>query len=685
MPNGVARTPYIYSFGGLLDFRGTRIRSGVGLKLDYKLSDSTRFSVNLQHNKFVEHNNHTGATWTTGQVVATRDASGNFTGTGGIIPGYTNDVTEVRPVASSTVTLQSNNLYYASGTDTIQFNGVHRYQHLNIDYSVYKSASKIDYAGTSVPNFIARGIGFRIQRGSHAYFPIITQTAGPDITKITSYTENSYSLTRNATWDGFVGAALNVKKQFETPVPTYIKTGVRWRGQTRNVETNPFTGVLVGADGIMGVNPATGINDDNLAQYMAYRPLVGKLSHYPNLPLPQVARDGTTSFWSALQQHPQHFQQNVAANLQSKLAGYTNFEEGIGAYYLMGNIDLGKLSILGGFRVESTKTEGIGALQAISPEEKARRAAWIGPVTVAEDVRRRTVEFSGRMTRDGEYRDVLPGLHFKYSPLPNLVTRLGYATNIGRPGPGQLVPNTLVNYDSQTVSSSNPSLRPQTANNFDLTAEYYFEPAGVISAGVFLKELNRFIYSAGGAIIPAGLDNGFDGEYAGFSYTTQYNGGFAKVKGIELSYSQQFTFLPGLWSGLGAFANITRLNAEGNYGTGAAISLTPTPKIAGFNPINGNAGVSYIRNRISLRFQVNYRGRYLTTYNANDSRLVYRRALSTYSIKSSYNLSKRLSVYLDVVNLLAGTESESENGLGLPTSGNMMPSSQVFFGLNSRL
>jgi outer membrane receptor protein involved in Fe transport len=108
------------------------------------------------------------------------------------------------------------------------------------------------------------------------------------------------------------------------------------------------------------------------------------------------------------------------------------------------------------------------------------------------------------MTRDGEYRDVLPGLHFKYSPLPNLVTRLGYATNIGRPGPGQLVPNTLVNYDSQTVSSSNPSLRPQTANNFDLTAEYYFEPAGVISAGVFLKELNRFIYSAGGAIIPAG-------------------------------------------------------------------------------------------------------------------------------------------------------------------------------------
>jgi TonB-dependent receptor len=684
-PNGSTGPAYTYSYGGNLDFRSKRVRSGGGFKVDYKLSDHIRFSVNLQHNKYDETNNHTGVTWATNQVVATRDANGNLTGTGGIVPGYTATVTEFRPVAASTVTLSSNNLNFRAATGTIQFNGVHRYRKLNIDYNTYKSNSKTNYANTSVPSFIARNIGLRIENTSDAYFPLITQTAGPDLTNISSYTDNSYSITRNATWDGFVGAAFNVKKDFDTPVPTYLKMGMRWREQNRARETNPYTGTLVGPDGVMGVNPATGVNDDNLANYMAYRPMPGKFSRYPNLPFPRIVGFGSPNFYTTLQQTPQYFQQNVAVNLQSKLTGYTTFKEDITAAYLMGNMELGKLSVLGGFRVESTKTDGEGALQAVTPEERARRAAWVGPVTVAEDVRRRTAEFGGRLTRSGEYRVVLPGLHFKYSPVQNIVTRLSYSTNIGRPGPGQLVPTTLVNFENQTVSSSNPSLKPQTANNFDFSAEYYFEPAGMVSAGVFLKEIKQFIYTAGGTIVPGGSDNGFGGEYEGFVSTTQYNGGFAKVKGVELNYSQQFTFLPGWWSGLGAFANVTWLNAEGNYGSGDAISLAPTPKIAGFNPFNANAGISYIRNRVTLRLQLNHRGRYLTTYNVNESRLGYRRARTMYNLKASYTFSKHFDFYFDWINLLPTPENEAENGIGLPTSVNYFHSGQLYFGINARL
>ena len=87
--------------------------------------------------------------------------------------------------------------------------------------------------------------------------------------------------------------------------------------------------------------------------------------------------------------------------------------------------------------------------------------------------------------------------------------------------------------------------------------------------------------------MPTGLDNGFGGEFAGYTLTTQANGGSAKVKGLELNYSQQFTFLPGWLRGFGAFANFTKMEAEGNYGSGTAIALAPTPKIAGFNPLNG--------------------------------------------------------------------------------------------------
>src|SRR5690606_11227961 len=165
----------------------------------------------------------------------------------------------------------------------------------------------------------------------------------------------------------------------------------------------------------------------------------------------------------------------------------------------------------------------------------ARRAAWVGPVTDDELRRRTTAEFSGRQRRSGESRDVFPGFHLKYEPIPKLITRFSYSTNIGRPSIGQLIPRTSVNYENRSVSSSNPGLKPQYADNFDLSAEYYFEPAGLLSAGAFLKEIRDFIYTQSGAIVGQGPDNGFGGEYAGYTLTTQLNGGFAKVKGIELN------------------------------------------------------------------------------------------------------------------------------------------------------
>ena len=271
----------------------------------------------------------------------------------------------------------------------------------------------------------------------------------------------------------------------------------------------------------------------------------------------------------------------------------------------------------------------------------------------------------------------------KYLINPNIVTRLSYATNIGRPSIGQLIPRTTVNYDNSTLSSSNPSLQPQTAQNFDLTTEVYFEPAGMFSVGVFMKEINKFIYNSPATVVPAGNDNGFEGEYAGFTYSTQANGGFAKVKGIEFSYNQQFTFLPGIWKGLGAYANVTRMQAEGNYGAGTAIALAPNPRVAGFNPFIANVGISYIRSKLSLRASFNYRGRYLTGFNANESRATYAHARPVVDIKTLYNVSRTLSVYLDVVNVLMNPDRQTEFGYGRPQTTHLMRP-QFFFGVNAR-
>jgi iron complex outermembrane receptor protein len=667
-----------------VDFRNLRKRSSLALKLDFKYSDTTRFYVTGSINKHVEHESDTEAGFVVGQNVAVLDAAGNPTGNNGILPGFTDTVTQVRPVPSSVVTLRSTNLYKDGKTQNLQVGGVHRYERLHLDYDGYQSTSKANYAGTAEPDFIARGtMGWRIDRTQNAYLPTLTQTAGPDWTNINSYTENALNVARRAGWDNYRGVSLNAKQSFTAPVPAYIKAGARWREQTRTNVATPYSGTYVGPDGVMGVNPATRLNDDNLAQFMSQRPLSGDLARYPRFPFPNVVGEAP-SFWEVMKQNPGYMRQNLATDLQNELRADTQFEEVVKAGYIMGNVQLGRLSILAGVRVEETEVTGEGSLQQLTAEERARRAAFTGTLPEAEIRRRAIAEFGNRQTRTGDYRNVLPGVHLKYSPLPNLVTRLGYAANVGRPAIGQLVPNATVNDDTRTVTTSNPSLQPQTADNFDFSAEYYFEPAGMVSAGVFLKEIQDFIYNAGGQTIGTGEDNGFGGQYAGYTVNTQANGGTGKVKGLELSYSQQFTFLPGIWKGLGLFANGTWMKAEGNYGSGTAIGLAPTPKIQGFNPLNANLGVSYINNQVTVRVQLNHRGRYLLTYNANESRQIYARKRTTIGVKTSYRLNRYLEGYFDVVNLMSEPDREYEYAGGRARVYSMLVP-QLYFGINARL
>lgn len=686
LANGVAGPAFSFQVA-MTDEKLLTSRWGGGLRLDYKLSESGKLYLSTTVNRLTDHDTDRIATFTTPQTVATLDGNGNPTGTGGILPGYTNEFTSVRAVPNSTFTIQADNAYKDAKTLYHQFGGTHKLPAANLDWNLYQSDSKSNYSGQRNLGFTARGIGYSIDRRSNTNFPTVIQTAGPSIADLSSYNDNRYRIDRRAGWDSYQGVSLNAQKNFSTPVPAFLKAGVRIREQHRDLEATQWSGSYVGPDGVMGLNPATGRNDDDLAQFGLIER--GRLKtdtiKFPNTPVPAFPGHTNKLIDAALESRPLQFLQDTAANTQAQLVGDQRFKERIDAAYLMGNVELGRLSILAGFRVERTKTHGTGALQAITPDEKARRAAFVGALSDAEIRRRNLAEFGGRQTRTGDYQNVLPGVHFKFAVNPRLITRLSYATNIGRPGIGQLIPRTNVNFDTQTISTSNPNLQPQTADNFDAAAEYYFEPAGVISVGFFQKQIKNFIYTSGGAVVPAGADNGFSGDYAGYALTTQYNGGSAKVRGLELNYSQQFTFLPGVFAGLGAYANYTRMETEGNYGAGNAIALAPNPKgkVAGFNPETANFGVSYIRHKVTVRFQFNHRARYLSTYNVNVSQLVYQIRRDTLDVKTSYQFSRRFSAYLDVNNVLGEFETGSDIGNRPATRRVLTPG--FFFGVNTRL
>lgn len=420
------------------------------------------------------------------------------------------------------------------------------------------------------------------------------------------------------------GGQLNLKLSFPNPVPSYIKTGFKYMSEERYTRGPTKTFIYSGPQGAF----LSSFIDDSLPTGVAlskWHPF-GMSPRYLDL-------DKINQY---LEKNPQYLTHNAATSLQNELANDKNAREQVFAGYAMGNMSLGPLSVLGGVRFEKTHLSGETAIQ--DP-----RAG----LTLTDPIERTRAQWGKRTTVIREYRNVLPGIHFKYAPGKNWLTRASYSQSFGRPSFGSIYPDTRINYDAERITQNNTGVKPQDAANFDVTIERYFEPIGVISAGVFLKEIKNFIFS-NVVKIPTGSDNGFDGEYAGWDLATQANGGFARIKGAELNYSQQLSFLPGFWKGFGVFANHTWLETTGNYGR---VTEPAGSALVNFTPRAANAGISYSRGRFYARVNVNYTGTYLRSYNLDPLSRSYQDRRTMVDTKLGFHYSRRLTLFTDVLNL----------------------------------
>jgi TonB-dependent receptor len=108
-------------------------------------------------------------------------------------------------------------------------------------------------------------------------------------------------------------------------------------------------------------------------------------------------------------------------------------------------------------------------------------------------------------------------------------------------------------------NAGNPRLLPVEADNYDLTAEYYFGNGGQVTVAGFYKELKNQ-QTNGIARVPF-TNNGatIDGVITTAANSTKKG----KVWGFEVAYRQNYDFLPGFLSGLGLDANYTYAKSNG--------------------------------------------------------------------------------------------------------------------------
>lgn len=240
------------------------------------------------------------------------------------------------------------------------------------------------------------------------------------------------------------------------------------------------------------------------------------------------------------------------------------------------------------------------------------------------------------------YTKFFPSVHLRQELESGLIVKAAYSTGLRRPNFEDLVPYFIIEdreSGSGTLEIGNIGLKPTYAHNLDLTGEFYIAPTGLISAGVFYKNLSDPIFKARSELV--------GGEFDGFRMTRPENGNSGYLYGAELNWQQSLNFLPGALSGLGFIANYTHTKSEADLPFG--IGKT---ELNGTSRHTFNLALQYDIAKLSTQLAYNYRSEYIDSFDtANPGLNVYWDGRGTLDYTASYKLTKDLSVFLEATNL----------------------------------
>jgi TonB-dependent receptor len=601
-------------------------RMGLSTRLDYRLTPTTTVYTSIMHSDY--------------EVTLDRRRGAMSNPTLANIVAVTNKTSEAR---NQTFTYTQQYIRRTIETQSYMVGGESRLFGGKLDFQGTYSPSKGYQNNFNTPRVVT-GVQLRQDRSQSHNYVTITQTGGPDIFDPRNTLLNTVAINEEDLRDRVVGGQVNLSRNIEFKWPLLLKTGARYRSVRKSGDDTANTNVYVGPNGVAG--PVGAANDDDLPRF--FDP---KYSHkafdYPTDRMPYF--DGA-KILQAMADTPQYFTHNVANSVQNSIANDVVLTEDIFAAYAMFTLRTGRLTTVGGVRFEDTQLQGDGFKNEITAEEAARRAAWVGPVTPEETARRTLAQFGNPISVESGYDNFFPSLNFKYAIRPNLLARVAYAESIGRPAIGSIRPTISVNTTNETLTANNPNLKPQHAKNYDISLEYYFKSAGMLSVGAFRKDLSDFIFRSTSAIsLQPG--NPYGDQYIGYDLITDINGGTAWVRGLEFAYQQQMSDLnlPRFLRAFGVFANFTWLQTEGNYTDPDGVSSASA--VPNFTPRSGNLGLSWIAHGWTVRIKGKYEGDRLRSYNENPAQRIYTNHNYPIDLNIAYTINRRLTAFVDVINV----------------------------------
>lgn len=253
------------------------------------------------------------------------------------------------------------------------------------------------------------------------------------------------------------------------------------------------------------------------------------------------------------------------------------------------------------------------------------------------------------VTFDNDYTKVLPSGNIKFNlDGDQLTLRLAGARVLARPEVGDLIPRTTFNQTTLTGVSGNPELDPFLATQFEGILSWFPASDTAITIGGFWKDVASFVTRD---VELVDLFN--DGRIFEINRPVSDNEG-ATIKGIEFSYQQGFSFLPGPLQHTGLVANYTYADGSSSQvstETGAAIGFP------GLSKHTVNVIAYYEDDRISFRTAYSFRDEFLAdAVGFGGGGPVFNEARNQIDASLSYKVTDRVTVFMEGVNLANANE-----------------------------
>ncbi|GGW82748.1 TonB-dependent receptor [Alteromonas halophila] len=264
----------------------------------------------------------------------------------------------------------------------------------------------------------------------------------------------------------------------------------------------------------------------------------------------------------------------------SSVSGFFDIEEQTDALYAQANFEWGMFRGNAGFRYVDTEVTSVGN-------------------STTEDANGN--EIVERVVSKGDYDFFLPRLNIVAEVAEDVIVRSGWSKDIRRPNFSDL--STSVTFSTSPnppVAIGNPGLEPEEVTSFDLSVEWYFAPASLLSAGIFHKKRDNLFVAQetspyedpqtgfrdttapceqGGIFNPIADVNVF-GPSGGVgvcvpTQTVINDSAETTQKGLELAFQYDLSVFEeslGWASGFGIIANYTKQEFSGGEATNTATS-----------------------------------------------------------------------------------------------------------------